>query len=171
MKWAFSDESRQRRQYCVVAVVIETHAVNEARKNIDAFRMPRQRRVHMVKERPARRQQFLDLLADLPIEVHAASVGTSGRTLSEARELALRGLVPVLLEREVGAWRLEGIVDHQQQRDRMAISAELRERGDVDAVVYDHYEPHAEPMLWAADGMAWAVLARRTSPTSLIEVP
>lgn len=171
MKWAFSDESRQRSRYCVVAVVIETHSVNETRKTIEGFRMPRQRRVHMVKERPSRREQFLDLLDGLPIEVHAASVGTSGRNLSEARELALRRLVPVLLEQEVGAWRLEGIVDHQQRRDRTTISDELRGRGDVDAIMFDHYEPHAEPMLWAADGLAWAVLARRATPSSFIEVP
>ena len=44
MKWAFSDESRRGNRYCVVAVVVATHAVNDARKTIDGFRKPRQRR-------------------------------------------------------------------------------------------------------------------------------
>lgn len=125
----------------------------------------------MVKERPARRRQFLDILDALPIEVHAVSVGTSGRTLAEAREGALTELAARLVELEVTSWHLEGMIGHQQDRDRVVIASALGSIDGGDEVIYDHVAPHTEPMLWAADALAWAVLAGRTEPMSLREVP
>lgn len=171
MKWAFSDESRRGNRYCVVAVVVATHAVNDARKTIDGFRKPRQRRVHMTKESGSRRRQFLALLDDLPLEVIAVSVALSGRQMNEARSIALARLTGELLEAGVESWRLEWIVPHQEERDRSTIAAALGAAGQPDGILYDHFEPHADGMLWAADAYAWAVLAGAAPQVELIELP
>jgi hypothetical protein len=171
MRWAFSDESRQGNRYCVVAVVVETHSVKRARSEIERFRMPRQRRVHMTKESRARRRQFLDLLALLPLEAHAVEVSLRGRPMSVARDLALAQLVRELLGLSIADWRLEQMAPARMDVDRAVIASALADAGAPNQINYDHLEPFADPLLWAADAYAWAVLAGLAQGVPIHRIP
>ena len=63
------------------------------------------------------------------------------------------------------------MIPSQTAEDRATIADVLRSAGETDSIIYDHYEPQADPLLWAADGYAWAVLAGKAPTAIVIDVP
>ncbi len=59
----------------------------------------------------------------------------------------------------------------QDTRDRRVIAEAVRRCDHHDEFVYDHRPPHTEPLLWAADGLAWLALAGRSTGIDIIDVP
>ena len=155
MKWAFSDESRRKRTYLMAAVVVPTYAVNGVRREARGFLRKNQRRVHMAKERQARRNQFLDLIAGLEVEGIAVQISLSGITDPAARTRTLSALASDLIGQEVEQWTLDSIDRAERERDRRDISAVVRDEKPAKLLRFDHQRSAAEPMLWIADAVAW----------------
>ncbi len=63
------------------------------------------------------------------------------------------------------------MIPSQTAEDRATIATVARAAGDPEAIVYDHHEPQADPLLWAADGYAWAVLAGKAPTATVIDIP
>lgn len=172
MKWAFSDESRRKRTYLMAAIVVPTHAVNDARREARGFLRKNQRRVHMAKERPARRNQFLGLIAGLEVEGVAVQIALSGITDPTARTRTLSALASDLVAQEVEQWTLDSIDRVERQRDRRDISAVVRSENPNKLLRFDHQPSASEPMLWIADAVAWdATHDRRLGWVRIIDLP
>lgn len=161
MKWAFSDESRRGGTYVVAAVVVETHEVNAMRTSLRQFLRSNQRRVHMSKESPARRTQFLALVEQTVSVAHVIEVAIGADTMAQARDRGLTALARFLIDEGVAMWHLEWMVDNVQRRDRQVIASELLEDDPPADLRYDHTPPHDEPLLWAADAVVWAASRRQ----------
>jgi hypothetical protein len=167
MLWAFSDESRRGRTYVVAAVVVETHEVATARAELRRFLRPNQRRIHMGKESGSRRKQFLAIVERAVAGAYVVEVPLSGRSIGAAREAAMRTLARTLVEASVATWHIEWMVDSVERRDRRAIASEV-----LDAeITYDHRPPHDEPLLWAADALAWSASRQPVAWATTTVVP
>ena len=153
MKWAFSDESIRGSTLVVAAVIVDTHAIADSRAQLRSFLRSNQRRVHMRKESSRRRRQFVEVVAAAIGEAVAVSCPI-GVSIPLARDAALAALAADLAESGVVMWQLEWMVDAVQDRDRRVIASVLREAGRA-GLQYDHRAPHEEPLLWAADAVAW----------------
>ena len=161
MKWAFSDESRRGGTYVVAAVVVETHELNPARADLRGFLRRNQRRVHMAKESSARRNQFLALVEQTVSAI--AVVVPIGTGMDVARARALEELTRLLVADGVVMWQLEWMSEPVQDRDRRTIAGAIELVDAPEDFQYDHRPPAGEPLLWAADAVAWAT-SRRPLP-------
>lgn len=156
MRWAFSDESRRGGVYVVAAVVVETTEVAAVRAEVKAFLRSNQRRVHMTHESRARRNQFLALVERVVDTTHVVAAPIAGSPLAQVRDRAIRAMAAALLEDGVSSWHIEQMVPTIERRDRLAIADVLRRDPEGRKCVYDHRPAHDEPLLWAADAVAWA---------------
>jgi hypothetical protein len=113
--------------------------------------MPGQRRLHFSKEQPRRRKSILVALSDSGI---SARVYSCPGAVKESRETCLMALVPDI----VGAGARRLVLESRESMnhlDVLVIDAALRKHGNRD-LEYCHRRPHEEPVLWAADAIAWA---------------
>lgn len=161
MKWAFSDESRRGGTYVVAAVVVETHGVTGARAEVRGFLRGNQRRVHMAKESAARRNQFLALVERVVPAAFVVEAAVRSDPLAEVRTRAMRALTRSLVDERVAMWHIERMVPAIEARDRHVIREVLDAASETTPMSYDHRLAHDEPLLWAADAVAWAA-SRRT---------
>jgi hypothetical protein len=153
--WFFGDEWQRGARYGYVVIAASNpQDLAGIRRELRGILLPGERRLHMSGEKPARRRVALDLVARLP--VRALVVQTVGHP-SDAREECLGRLLPMLEKAEAARLTLERPDQAQEARDRRCIR-HLLDRGAGPAdLVYEHADPHGEPMLWAADIVAWAV--------------
>lgn len=172
MRWAFTDESLRGKTFVMVAVVVDTHRVNECRATVGQFRRANQVRVHMAKERPARRKQFLDVVGQLAVTTAAVRVSTSGRTAVETRAAAIAATTRLVHAERATKWTIDSVTQADRERDRRTIAAVLRALPNADRRVYDHERSSAEPLLWVADAVAWdCTHDGRLQGVELIDVP
>ncbi len=163
----FVDESKKS-DYLLVAAVFLPGDVEVARKAIRALHMPGQRRLHMVKESPARQGTILSTIAGLGAEVTIYEAGAGYRTNITRRTACLTRLIEdaagaghsrLILEPEVG----------EQERDRRLLFEQTRRLGCADTLSYAHLTASTEPLLAVPDAIAWAIArggepARRAAP-------
>ena len=83
----------------------------------------------------------------------------------------MRALARVLIDDGVATWHIEWMVDAVERRGRQAIASVVREDDPHAEVTYDHRPPHDEPMLWAADALAWAASQQRVEWATTIVLP
>ena len=171
MLWAFSDESRRGGTYVVAAVVVETHEVSGARAELRRFLRPNQRRIHMAKESAARRRQFLAIVEQLAATAFVVEAKIGARSMAEVRDAALRALTRVLLDAGVAIWHIEWMADPIERTDRQIIASVVVEDDPISELVYDHRPPQDEPLLWAADALAWAASRRRVAWAATTTLP
>jgi hypothetical protein len=161
----FVDESERPHAYLLGAVlVVDPAALDRIRAGLRDLRRRGQRRVHFAKESNPRRREILSELA---------TSGLRGRVYScpaqtkEAREACLLALVADIVP--AGARRL--VLESRESMNHLdirVINSALRKYGERQ-LVYLHLRPAEEPLLWAADAVAWAVGAggdwrRRAEP-------
>lgn len=150
---AFADES-VRDTYLICAVLARPGEVDSVRRILRAHRKPGQRRVHFAKEGDARRRLMLSGLAKLDLRVRIYE--STGPDVA-ARARCLRSLVDDLVNLGVQRLVLEKL-ETQVRADRLTIRSQLAvstPEGDPQ-LAYQHLQAHEEPMLWAADAIAWA---------------
>lgn len=140
-------------------VLVPTGAVDDARAQLRGLLLAGQRRVHTAKESPRRRRVLLDTVART--EGFSAVVlrhrRAQGVDRLAGRHLLLQAAAGLVVGSGATAWTLDDQDPTQQVRDRASIAHAL---GGVDRrlhPVYDHHPAHAEPLLWAADAVCWAV--------------
>ncbi|ARU53614.1 hypothetical protein CBR64_03360 [Cellulosimicrobium cellulans] len=150
----FVDESKKQ-DYLLVAAVIIPGELALARKMVRGLQKPGQRRLHMVKESPARQHTILSTLGTLGARVTIYQAGVGYRTNIERRgaclerlveDIATAGCARLMLESEQG----------EEERDRRLLYRETGRRGCRDSLTYAHATAAAEPLLAIPDAIAWA---------------
>lgn len=149
---AFVDESI-RRDYLLAVVLCAPGDLAQVRKALRALLLPGQSSLHFRKEDDRRRRQVLSCLAAQPLTARVF-VTASGMP-STARQACLGRATADLLD--VGVSRL--VVEQSDgdlDRDRRTLYGAVRGRGVPTAeFTYAHLRRQAEPLLWAADAVAW----------------
>jgi hypothetical protein len=152
MNILFIDESK-RKKMILIGVIVPMSQVPRVRKYLARMRLPRQRSVHFVNESDSRRRTFLDEVYRLNIRAVRVSTSLSNELL--ARELAVRKLVDLAMELDVGHLVFE-TDESMRKRDATWIREHLAHRAGIDQLSFEHRARHEEPILWAADAFAWA---------------
>jgi len=148
---AFVDESKRPGRYLMCAVLVAPAHLTEVRRSLAGLCLPRQRRLHLNKERDPRRRLILDRIAALPVR---AVIFSRPGPATQARRACLRAMTAELIARRVIRLVIEP-ADGYGPPDRRAILDELRAHGQPTTLVYEHVPVHLEPILWAADAVAW----------------
>jgi hypothetical protein len=132
--------------------------VNRVRRAIRPMCRPGQRRLHFGKEQDGRRREVLAKLAALPI--HAQIFVAHGNRVASRRwclDSLVFDAVTEYPERRVARRVMESRRPVEDDWDRRVIYGELL-RMDAE-LPYEHLHAYEEPMLWAADAIAWAFTA------------
>ena len=79
---------------------------------------------------------------------------TSGRRVPDVRADLLRRVAGELISGGVERWTLDGVEGVARDRDRSVLTTHLRAVGAE--LLFDHLPTQADPLLWAADAVAWA---------------
>lgn len=158
----FVDES-ERRDYFLCAVLVRG-PVEPVRTALRGLCRPGQRRIHFAKEQDARRRTVLAELGRMEL---TARVYCSPGSVRESREECIGALVADIAPAGARELTVESR-ESMNHLDIRVIDAALRKHGTGE-LIYRHLRPHEEPVLWAADAIAWAVGAggdwrRRVEP-------
>lgn len=150
---AFVDES-YRQNYLLCAAIFDSRKVATARRGLVAMLQGGQGRLHMSKERDARRRALLEHIASMGQVAHIVTVDTLHRSLRTARDKCLKELTSQLVQ--LGVVRLVIESCDQDRRDMQVIGDELARLKALGALEVQHLHPHADPLLWVPDAIAWA---------------
>ncbi len=158
---AFVDESIRGDRYIMSCVLAEARSLRDVRLSMAELALHGQ--VHFRKESARRRPMLIATISALPIEAFAVLVKRApGISHEDARRDCLRAIVEVLQEREVPRLTL----------DRTTVAGDdartiRRIRSRQTLLTFEHRASRDEPMLWIADGVAWAVGSRGPWPERL----
>jgi hypothetical protein len=148
---AFGDESK-RNGYTLAVVLCPPDALDQVRGSLRCLLLRGQRRLHFKHESNARRKQIVDVLAASGIE--AAVYQSASRRDAAGRHAVLGHLVPGLL-----GW---GVAKLVLERDESIVRADRQRIHDLVSshkahglLQWDLLAAHEDPMLWAADAVAW----------------
>ncbi|MBB5807025.1 hypothetical protein F4560_006793 [Saccharothrix ecbatanensis] len=148
----FVDESH-RSSYLVVAAYIPIRQLVPIRAVMRGLCLSGERRVHFQAESDNRRRKIVARLVEHPLRVRVYT----GRGPKDAtRAVLLRELVAEVLD--AGAQRLviesRGLARDRDDR-REIVGTLQRLRAPIDALAYEHFQPHEDPALWIPDAVAW----------------
>lgn len=148
---AFVDESERSGRYLMCAILVAHSNLATTRRALASLCLAGQRRIHLTKERPSRRRLILDRVSAMRLRARI-HVSTSGKG---ARDACLRTLVPDLASLGVGRLVIEPI-ESLVTHDKDVVYDALRRLDGLGRLAYEHVEARHEPILWAADAIAWA---------------
>ena len=149
---AFVDESIRGQRYIMACVLIDVRHLPAARPAVEALAWFGGR-VHFHNESKRRRRDILEVFASLPIKVDVVEVQRGhGVTEFAARERCLATIVERLQDEQVSHLTVESRMDDRE--DQRTIG---RTRRPLPPLVFEHRMGTDDPMLWVADGLAWAV--------------
>ena len=149
---AFVDESVRGQRYLMSCVLVDVRHLPALRPTVEELAWFGGR-VHFHNESKRRRGQILEAFAALPIQVDVVVVQRShGVTEFAARHQCLTAIVQRLSAEKVSHLTLESRMDDRD--DRRTIG---QVRKTEPPLVFEHRPGAADPMLWVADGIAWAV--------------
>ncbi|WP_039824879.1 hypothetical protein [Nocardia testacea] len=152
---AFVDETKQN-GLLVVSTVAEARHLKKARQELQEKRAKGQRRIHFTKESDPRRRSICSTLCELEVTVTVYDA-TRIKSAVEARAACLTAAVEDLAE--VGAQRITIEQDDSLvASDRRVLYTAVRKFDVADTLVYEHLQPHMEPLLWVSDAVAWCVM-------------
>jgi hypothetical protein len=150
---AFGDESCRNGVYRLAIARVAAADVAGARRALRAELLSGQRGIHFTDEKDSRRRRLLELFGQMVSRVDHYSGRLAGWRDAEtvradllraaATDLPAAGVTRLVLESREG----------RDRRDRAVLRAVL---GPRPAMTYEHLRKHEEPLLWLADGFAWA---------------
>jgi hypothetical protein len=150
---AFVDESIRGQRYLMACVLVEAHDMPTMRADVGALAGAKSSRVHFNAELDARRQALLQTFAELPVESFVVICRRRhGVSEFEARGRCLAYIVGALQVRSIDRLIIESRQDDID--DERTIH---RHRQRKPSLVFEHRRGIDEPLLWIADGVAWAV--------------
>ncbi|TLW89225.1 hypothetical protein FFT09_22605 [Saccharomonospora piscinae] len=146
----FVDETK-RPNLLLTAAALPPQQVASARRVLRGLVLPGQRRLHLVKESPARRKQILDAITELDPTVAVYDAAQHPRR--RQREACLQALVTDLSATNAARVILE-LDEVVRDIDRNVLYRRVRETGATD-LRYEHLRAHEEPLLAIPDAIAW----------------
>ena len=150
---AFVDESIRGQRYLMACVLVQAHDMSAMRSDVGALAGTKSSRVHFNAELDSQRQTLLETFASFPIESFVVVCRRRhGVTEFEARTRCLAHIVGALQLRSVDRLVIESRQDDMD--DERTIH---RHRQPEPRLVFEHRRGSDEPLLWIADGVAWAV--------------
>ncbi|GAA2239247.1 hypothetical protein GCM10010413_45830 [Promicromonospora sukumoe] len=144
----FIDESKSR-GYLMAAAFVHPKHLQSLRRALRQLRPRGRRSVHFNGARDELRHAVLDVLT--AHEVTAMVVLSTGRRGLQQREMCVRKLAQCCAAAEAGVVVLD-LDESVVSKDRRWLYEELHKS----ETRYDHLHRHEEPLLWAADAVAWA---------------
>ena len=148
----YVDESKSK-AYIFAAVIIEPGKVSTFRKSMRNFLMPRQGHIHFVNESHARRKKILTHLSDFG--VRARIYRTTGLNPIIARGVCMSALMDDLVELSATKLVFE-LEESALKSDENLLRQGLLKRGIKKQVEFCHVLKSEEPIVWAADAIAWS---------------
>lgn len=148
----FVDETKQR-GLVVAAVTVRSQDLTATRTLMRELLLEGQERLHFTKESDSRRRRIAATLRDSEVtaDIYDARQVTDARA---ARRLVLDRLVDDLAAADAARLVVERD-DSLVVADRRVLEARVRVAGVDGRLRYDHLPPRSEPLLWAADAVAW----------------
>jgi hypothetical protein len=148
---AFVDESIRGQRYIIACALLEARDLADVRQQMRQM-VVGGRRLHFYQERDRTRRCVLEALATMPVRVEVV-VCVRGQGVSNfaARDACLAELIRRLQELSVPR-----VVIETRHDDRDDATTIIRSRAAEPALVFDHVEGDAEPLLWIADAVAWS---------------
>jgi hypothetical protein len=150
---AFGDESCRGGVYRLAVARVAVADLAKARGALRAELLSGQRSIHFTDEKDARRRRLLLLFGQFAsgVDHYSASLAEFAGADAARAEL-LHRLAVDLLKR--GATRL--VLESREGRDHHDRSVLRSVLGPATPMAYEHMRKHEEPLLWLADGFAWA---------------
>lgn len=149
-RYVYVDETK-RSGYVIAAVAVSDPAA--ARRVVRSLILPGQRRVHMVRERPARKRQIVDAICALTVTAAIYDAGHHHPTELAARAACFDALLADLKGNDtyLTIEQDDGLVRYDNQ---WLIEA-TRATGQRDTLRYEHSRASTEPLLAIPDIAAW----------------
>jgi len=154
VRHVFVDESKKG-PYRLIAASTSSADLRQLRRSVTGLVRPGQRRLHMVKESPARRRLILDRLQEAGFTATIYEAGGGHRTDVARRRACLSTLAaeaavvaPVHLVIESAAG-----VDQRDKQHLIEVSRGLPDRAHL---TYQHAAASQELLLAAPDAIGWA---------------
>jgi hypothetical protein len=149
----FVDESKAN-AYVLVAVKVSSQEIKRVRKTLSSLQLPGQSRIHMKKERDARKQKILSEIANLNLEISLYVVPSRSHNEITRRRMCLRKLVEDAHVHGVQRLCIERDLTLEQHDKQLLI--EVKRSLGFHELVYWHDSAAAEPLLSLPDAIAWA---------------
>lgn len=146
----FVDETK-RRGLLIAAAAVAPAQLDPARRTMRSLILPRQRRLHLVKESDGRRKKILDAIVELAPAV--TLYDATAHPPKRQREACLRALAADLMTARVQRLVLERD-EALEELDREVLYQQVR-RLDYADLRYEHLRAHQEPLLAIPDAVAW----------------
>lgn len=149
---AFVDESKAR-GFVLAAALVLPEDLAQARKQVNALKLPGQRRVHFATESPSRRRAIIGALVNVQVSVRIYDA-TAFHDDREARRASLARLVSDLARLSARMLIIEQD-DSLIEADRRLLYAQVRDAGCLETLRYEHKRAHEECLLAIPDAVAW----------------
>lgn len=166
-----SNSSLDPNTFIMAALIATAGQLDVIRRCMLDLRLPGQTKMHWRDERPSRRRQIIELIADLDVEhlVIVTSPHAESCAGERRRRLTLEILLPELAELGVSRAVFESRGKKDDQRDR-AMLDHLRQQHALDASLrMDHAIGREEPALWVPDALCGVISAMRCGDGSNYE--
>lgn len=150
-RFVYVDETKQS-GYVLAAVIISDPAA--ARKVIRGLLLPRQSRLHMVRERPNRKAEIVDAILSLgDVEAFIYDAGHHHESEGAARSACLTGLATDIshFDARITIERDEGLV----LADQSLLYRQAHAINRTGTLHYDHQTSITEPLCALPDVVAW----------------
>jgi hypothetical protein len=149
-RYVYVDETK-RTGYVLAAVTVTDPAA--ARKAVRGLMLPRQSRLHMVRENPARKAQIVAAVLALGVTATIYDAGRHHPSELAARRACLDALATDLAGDDtlLTIERDDGLV----RTDQAVLYGHAREHGRTGSLHYDHLRASAEPVCALPDVIAW----------------
>jgi hypothetical protein len=158
-----SDEQADPGVYLLGAAVVEAAHLEEVRTRMAAARLPGERKVHWRSSSHKRREELVEILANLPLEgLVVVRRGPLGERDERRRRKCFEHFAPAVEALGCTRLTLESRGLKADARDRAAFDALRARRALTGPMHLEHAPGPGEPLLWVGDILCGAVVADRT---------
>lgn len=148
----FVDESKSK-TYIFSLVIVKQNQLQSTRRLLRDLVLPGQRSLHFSKESMSRRGEILKSILAANLELLILETGLKGH--KEGRLAGLIGLSEIAQNANLHSLLLERD-DSTFNSDQRILRGQFNQVGRSDQKNFDFRYRHEEPILWAADAIAWS---------------
>lgn len=157
----FVDESK-RQGLVLVGVRVDGDDLAKVRSDLRQLLLPQQSHLHFTRESEGRRRSIVDALCGANIRASIYVADPADHAV-QARTHCLRALIAHCAETNVGRVVIEED-ESLRRHDQAVLFGAVRDLSLAGSLVYSHARKRTEPLLWAADAIAWCWTHRAWRP-------